>query len=1315
MSSAAKLRKFGRGTAAIAMTATVMTAFGPVAFAAWDAPNQGGSVTSQPDPAVGIVDTDQKTAKTQGATLVQAGKEAQTLDDLRLVLPNSFQRGDVIDLRIFDRSATEANNGRGNSGPSTKMEFSADPSVGVTGPAASDTVVGAEGRANADAAPIATTNKNETETAGTNPWKAATGATGLAAQKPGVSPDFEVSRVASTGSSYKDTIRLKVTSDPSTGDPNARWVVQVKDLKVDLGATVTPGELRIVPFAYNGQTDKLIAASALFGNIEAQAYLNNSNRAPSRQIRVYTVAGYVSPVTFDAGSPNIAAEAGVQSIGDLLIKETNGASLTSGAYTVHVSGATIANKNTSDVKATLTDGGSNETVEVTSVSADSFTFSLANADTSKLSTIKVAGLMLNGDAPGKLEFRLTGGSVDQWLADAGKSQAVMNGATQVVAGSPEFVGSGIDAAVDANLPTAGLSAPAALQHSGTLNNGQYKVAQEADGTYRLLVGDTPVATSGNGTTFVLLSPFDTNITFAFDRQLVAGEIVDVTGGTTSSAQATASTAVTPAGFPSALVGDDLDIRRGNDGLLRAYHGTIVVAESANGAAFTAVDSSGVSFTLTNARHGDSIEVTSTSAGTVTAAGLGTADAAPAVANGSLLPSGAYTVQERLSASSPTSKVETFLVDADGQVVGKADTAGAVFTLSAPLSGRVTFASKRVDGQPVTVGHAATTAAVAAVPLADAPAVRVSGSQPLGDGVYEVNRVANGWTITGPDPATTIVARSAATDGRVFTLEGTQNGETLSGFVILGQQLPSGSTFEVESTTTPGSINQLDIVGPRDKLVQVGTVSAGTSAIGGADRFGTARKIAKAYSAEGDHAIVVNGMNFPDALSSGFLSQRLGAPILLTGSNFVPQDTLESLKERGVQKVFIVGGSAAVGKHVVDTLRGQDAYMWDAGKLKPRGSKLEVLQLGGQDRYHTNWVVNTYTAAQTANAAPVGKINVKYGQPMKTTAMVARGDAFPDALTANLLTAGLPSGRVTIGATAGTAAMTTPTSGARLSTADVARLAAGTYSIAVNGSTWELRLGATAVATLGNGAGPLPTATPIANNTAIDGAEALTFDKQPASGDAFTVTKTAADPGRYTYSQVRGNALPVILTPKSGFSQWAANEIDALHIEHVLLIGGTEVLPDAVKTGIETTHKASTYRLAGSDRFDTARVVNEFAMASSTPKASDPDFVPGLGFDGGLVYNADGTIYRGIAGAEAQSEWVAYLANGLRYPDALVAGPWISASRDSMLMTTGTDLTDPSRKFLTDNAAKVDRAAALGLGNAVAGSVISEANKLAASK
>lgn len=147
-------------------------------------------------------------------------------------------------------------------------------------------------------------------------------------------------------------------------------------------------------------------------------------------------------------------------------------------------------------------------------------------------------------------------------------------------------------------------------------------------------------------------------------------------------------------------------------------------------------------------------------------------------------------------------------------------------------------------------------------------------------------------------------------------------------------------------------------------------------VAGADRFETAAEVARTADEEepvptlGDEtvALLATGEEFADALTGGQVAYAGPFPLLLT-----PQDTLagaaeDALAELEVDRVLVLGGSAAVSDDVVDTLEGMD---------------YSVQRLAGADR--------TVTAVEIARFA-IDELDFT-----EEHVSVARGNEFADAL------------------------------------------------------------------------------------------------------------------------------------------------------------------------------------------------------------------------------------------------------------------------------------------------------------------------------
>ena len=87
-------------------------------------------------------------------------------------------------------------------------------------------------------------------------------------------------------------------------------------------------------------------------------------------------------------------------------------------------------------------------------------------------------------------------------------------------------------------------------------------------------------------------------------------------------------------------------------------------------------------------------------------------------------------------------------------------------------------------------------------------------------------------------------------------------------------------------------------------------------ISGENRFDTAAKIASKVSPEGTaEVVVVNGMNFPDALSVASHAAQEGLPILLTEAKKLSKETEKALEDLNAYKTVVIGGTTVVSQVV----------------------------------------------------------------------------------------------------------------------------------------------------------------------------------------------------------------------------------------------------------------------------------------------------------------------------------------------------------------------------------------------------------------
>lgn len=175
---------------------------------------------------------------------------------------------------------------------------------------------------------------------------------------------------------------------------------------------------------------------------------------------------------------------------------------------------------------------------------------------------------------------------------------------------------------------------------------------------------------------------------------------------------------------------------------------------------------------------------------------------------------------------------------------------------------------------------------------------------------------------------------------------------------------------------------------------------GVVRLGGATRYDTMKLIAEYGRASASTAIVVSGDTaaWPDSLAAAGLAGLYNAPILTTAANSLSSQTAATIRNLGVSRVIIVGGTAAVA----DNVRNQIANIV--------GSSY-VSRIGGVDRYATAELVYTYRSSSTWVHPRGGHVHPYYSAShtwkngsKKKAALLVTGTDYPDALAAAGLSA-----------------------------------------------------------------------------------------------------------------------------------------------------------------------------------------------------------------------------------------------------------------------------------------------------------------------
>ncbi len=143
-------------------------------------------------------------------------------------------------------------------------------------------------------------------------------------------------------------------------------------------------------------------------------------------------------------------------------------------------------------------------------------------------------------------------------------------------------------------------------------------------------------------------------------------------------------------------------------------------------------------------------------------------------------------------------------------------------------------------------------------------------------------------------------------------------------------------------------------------------------IAGDNRSETAVEIASEVVENGssNEVVLVNGRNFPDALSVASYAATEGLPILLTKDNSVPEATKKAMYDLDVTKTLVIGGPGAVSEEIF--------------KDMPK-----AFRISGDDRYETAVEVSKYfNSGANEYFVATGK---HYADALSSAALAAKGN------------------------------------------------------------------------------------------------------------------------------------------------------------------------------------------------------------------------------------------------------------------------------------------------------------------------------------
>ena len=95
-------------------------------------------------------------------------------------------------------------------------------------------------------------------------------------------------------------------------------------------------------------------------------------------------------------------------------------------------------------------------------------------------------------------------------------------------------------------------------------------------------------------------------------------------------------------------------------------------------------------------------------------------------------------------------------------------------------------------------------------------------------------------------------------------------------------------------------------------------------ISGKTREATSVELAKTFFKDPDCAVLAYSRNFPDGLCGGLLAYKMNAPMLLVDAKYETYAE-EYVAENGIEKGYVLGGSAAVSDEIVKTVFGLSEF------------------------------------------------------------------------------------------------------------------------------------------------------------------------------------------------------------------------------------------------------------------------------------------------------------------------------------------------------------------------------------------------------
>lgn len=292
-------------------------------------------------------------------------------------------------------------------------------------------------------------------------------------------------------------------------------------------------------------------------------------------------------------------------------------------------------------------------------------------------------------------------------------------------------------------------------------------------------------------------------------------------------------------------------------------------------------------------------------------------------------------------------------------------------------------------------------------------------------------------------------------------------------------------------------------------------------LSGSNRWGTSAAVSEASFEPGSSVFLASGASYADALAAGPAAAHAGASLLLTAQGDLPAATLAELDRLQPPAITIVGGTAAIGPDV-------------EAALAERFPDADIERISGVNRFATAAAVATEVFGEAS------------------TAFVASGQDFADALSASGVAATLDGVPVLLASQAAATDVTTD-------------------ALAQLGVTEAVVVGGTAVLSEpvveAVGAVVDEVSRVSGSDRFVTNAELVDAFVEPTSPQGIVMASGASFPDALSATAVSGTTgAPLLLTPGSCVTQVTADAVAALAPTSVVNVGGSAALsPEAWQT------------------------------------------------------------------------------------------------------------------------------------------------------